>query len=94
MRRVMVPIAKSSSAYIGGALSGHGTVHQGSRAGSLRPIDQILRTFERAMSEATTDWYDCRAGVRQERRKRYGENVGHDRHEPWANVEHKAIVQT
>ena len=46
------------------------------------------------MSEAITDGYDCRASVRQERRKEYGENVVHDRREPWANTELEAIVQT
>ena len=46
------------------------------------------------MSEAITDWYDCRVGVRQERRKEYRENVGHDRREPRANAENEATVQT
>ena len=26
--------------------------------------------------------------------KGYEKNMGHDRREPWANVEHEAIVQT
>ena len=40
MRRVVVPMAKPGSSYKGGAFSGPGVVHQGSRARSLRRIDQ------------------------------------------------------
>ena len=46
------------------------------------------------MCDAITDWYDCRARVRQEHRKGVLADMGHDRREPWANAEHEAIVQT
>ena len=36
-------MAKPGSTYKGGAFSGPSVVHQGSRVGSLRRIDQILR---------------------------------------------------
>ena len=38
-----MPMAKSGSTYKGGAFRGPGAVHQGSRARSLRRIDQIPR---------------------------------------------------
>ena len=33
------------------------------------------------MCNAITDWYDCRARIRQERRKGVRGDMGHDRHE-------------
>jgi len=87
-------MAKLDPTYKGGALSGPSAVHQGSRARSLRRIDQIPRVRGKRRSRPLLTSTTVGQGSDKSAEKGYGETWVTTGVKPRVNTEHKATVQT